>query len=123
MSNVLKVSQQTTIYSLADRGCSQRRIARELGINREAVGRYLRVAEKAKPAIVDPGGKTRSLTSKATLLLGYLSRVGCRPWSSHLAGWKTSQADAATRPRRCESPVLRQIRVLAAPFCNLRFRR
>jgi hypothetical protein len=33
MSNVLKVSQQTTIYSLADRGWSQRRIARELRIH------------------------------------------------------------------------------------------
>ena len=37
MSNVLKVSLQTTIYSLADRGWSQRRIASELGINRETV--------------------------------------------------------------------------------------
>jgi hypothetical protein len=35
MSNVLKVSLQTTIYNLADRGWSQRRIASELGINRE----------------------------------------------------------------------------------------
>src|SRR6201987_5032130 len=49
MSNVLKVSLQTTIYSLADRGWSQRRIAREFGINRETVGRYLRLAGKAKP--------------------------------------------------------------------------
>jgi len=32
LSNVLKVSLQTMIYSLADRGWSQRRIARELGI-------------------------------------------------------------------------------------------
>jgi predicted transcriptional regulator len=48
MSNVLKVSLQTTIYSLADRGWSQRRIASELGINRETVRRYLRLA---KPAI------------------------------------------------------------------------
>src|SRR6516225_4107009 len=52
MSNVLKVSLQTTIYSLADRGWSQRRIASELGINRETVGRYLRLA---KPAILTTG--------------------------------------------------------------------
>ena len=52
MSNVLKVSLQTTIYSLADRGWSQRRIASELGINRETVGRYLRLA---KPAISTTG--------------------------------------------------------------------
>ena len=48
MSNSLKVSLQTTIYSLSDRGWSRRRIARELGIDRETVGRYLRLA---KPAI------------------------------------------------------------------------
>jgi transposase len=47
VSNVLKVSLQTTIYSLADRGWSQRRIAKELGINRETVGRYLRLAKPA----------------------------------------------------------------------------
>jgi hypothetical protein len=53
MSNVLKVRLETTIYSLADRGWSQRRIAGELGINRETVG-YLGLAE-AKPAISTPG--------------------------------------------------------------------
>jgi predicted transcriptional regulator len=45
MSNVRKVSLQTTIYSLADRGWSQRRIASELGINRETVRRYPRLAK------------------------------------------------------------------------------
>jgi predicted transcriptional regulator len=49
MSNVLKVSLQTTIYSLANRGWSQRRIASELGINRETVGRYMRLAKPAIP--------------------------------------------------------------------------
>ena len=48
MSNVLTVSLQATIYSLHDRGWSRRRIARELGIDRETVGRYLLLA---KPAI------------------------------------------------------------------------
>jgi len=52
MSNVLEVSLQTTIYSLAQRGWSQRRIAKELGINRETVGRYLRLP---KPAISTAG--------------------------------------------------------------------
>jgi orotate phosphoribosyltransferase-like protein len=55
MSNVLKLSLQTTIYSLADRGWSQCRIARELRINRETVGQCLRLAEGAKPAISTPG--------------------------------------------------------------------
>jgi hypothetical protein len=50
LSNVLKVSLQTTIYSLAERGWSQRRIAElraSWGINRETVHRYLRLANPA----------------------------------------------------------------------------
>ena len=69
MSNVLRVSLQTTIYSLADRGWSQRRIARELGINRETVGRYLRLAE-AKPAISTPGSDGNSESKPAILTAG-----------------------------------------------------
>ena len=66
MSNSLKVSLQTTIYSLSDRGWSRRRIARELGIDRETVGRYLRLA---KPAISTAGleeaGETKPAISTA----------------------------------------------------------
>ena len=54
MLNVLKVSLQTTIYNLAERGWSQRRIASELGINRETVSRYSRLA---KPAISIAGSE------------------------------------------------------------------
>jgi transposase len=66
MSNSLKVSLQTTIYSLDGRGWSRRRIARELGIDRETVGRYLRLA---KPAISTAGleeaGETKPAISTA----------------------------------------------------------
>jgi len=70
MSNVLRVSLQTTIYSLADRGWSQRRIARELGIDRETVGRYLRLAGKAKPAISTTGSAGDSESKPAILTAG-----------------------------------------------------
>lgn len=40
MSNVLKVNYQTSIKSLKTRGWSDRRIARELGLNRRTVVRY-----------------------------------------------------------------------------------
>lgn len=40
MSNVLKVSKQETIRSLFEKGWSLRRIAVELGLNRQTVGRY-----------------------------------------------------------------------------------
>jgi hypothetical protein len=54
MSNVLKVSLQETICTLDGRGWSGRRIARELGIDRETVGRYLLLA---KPAISTTGSE------------------------------------------------------------------
>lgn len=48
--NILNVSIQHSILTLAANGWSRRRIARELGINRETVSRHLRLAQ-SKPAI------------------------------------------------------------------------
>jgi transposase len=50
MSNLLCVAVIDTILSLYQRGWSQRRIACELGVQRETVARYLRQAADAKPA-------------------------------------------------------------------------
>src|SRR4029077_15278676 len=71
MSNVLKVSLQTTIYSLAERGWSQRRIASELGINRETVGRYWRLA---KPAISTGGAAEGAAAKPAISITGKQAR-------------------------------------------------
>jgi predicted transcriptional regulator len=60
MANVLKVSIQTSIKSLAERDWSARRIARELGIDRETVGRYLRVAKPAISITGSPKGQGES---------------------------------------------------------------
>ena len=46
MSNVLKVSHQEAIRSLREQGWSQRRIARELGLHRKTVWRYISAAAK-----------------------------------------------------------------------------
>ena len=54
MSNVLKVSLEKTICTLYGRAWSRRRVARELGIDRETVGRYLLLA---KPAISTTGSE------------------------------------------------------------------
>ena len=49
MSNELGMAMQQAILALKARGWSHRRIAREMGIHRETVGRHLAPAEK--PAI------------------------------------------------------------------------
>ena len=67
MSNVLTVSLQATIYSLHDRGWSRRRIARELGIDRETVGRYLLLA---KPAISTTGAEGTGEAKPAISIAG-----------------------------------------------------
>ena len=56
--NQLKMDIQQTISTLSRGGWSQRRIARELGIDRETVARYRRLARQVaepKPAIPPPG--------------------------------------------------------------------
>lgn len=54
MSNQLKMAEISAIQTLLQRGWSQRRIARELGVNRETVARYA-AAQEPKPAISTAG--------------------------------------------------------------------
>jgi len=49
MGNYLQMSTQQQVRALLDLGWSHRRIARELGVHRETVGRYARL-EESKPA-------------------------------------------------------------------------
>jgi DNA-directed RNA polymerase specialized sigma24 family protein len=67
--NRLNVSLQHSILALAAHGWSHRRIARELDINRETVGKYLRLA-RSKPAISTPGSETDPAVKPAILTLG-----------------------------------------------------
>jgi len=46
MANQLNVSKVHSILTLHERGCSQRQIARHLGVNRETVARYIHAASK-----------------------------------------------------------------------------
>ena len=55
MANLLKMALVETIFTLHQRGWSQRRIARELGIHRETVARHLMEPPPSKPAIAPPG--------------------------------------------------------------------
>ena len=74
MANRLKVAKVLSIKSLHAQGWSQRRIARELGVDRETVARYLRASSKpaaappgsgaSKPANAPPGSEADEASSK-----------------------------------------------------------
>jgi hypothetical protein len=50
MANQLKMAQVHAIQVLREQGWSRRRIARELGIHRETIARYLRLARAGPPS-------------------------------------------------------------------------
>ena len=50
MANQLKMAEKQAILALHERGWSRRRIARELGVHRETVGRYVDGSGGSKPA-------------------------------------------------------------------------
>jgi transposase len=67
MANRLRMALIETIITLRRRGWSRRRIARELGVDRETVTRHLRGATEASNAtIAPPGSKPVEAESNAT---------------------------------------------------------
>jgi transposase len=89
MANQLKVANVLSIRTLHDQGWSQRRIARELGVNRETVARHLKENAKSiaaaagpvdsKPAKAPPGSDPNNHDSKpAKAPTG--SRSICQPF-------------------------------------------
>jgi transposase len=92
--NILKVSLQHSICTLAAGGWSNRRIARELGVNRETVGKYLRL-EEAKPAISTLGSESKPAISTlgsedafapkpAISTAGCGRQSSCEPWAAQI---------------------------------------
>lgn len=68
MPNLLKVAMIETILALRQRGWSQRRIAHELGIDRETVARHLKqAATDSKPANAPIGSHTVEADSKPAI--------------------------------------------------------
>lgn len=68
MANLLKMAKVQSILSLHAQGWPQRRIARELGVNRETVGKYLRQQLcGAKPANAPTGSEEPKPASLALL--------------------------------------------------------
>src|ERR1041384_4354409 len=83
--NQLIVSLQHSIFTLAAKGWSARKIARELAIDRETVGNYLRATPTdSKPAIPPTGSAPVPDSNPAILPAG--SRAGrpsqCVPWAA-----------------------------------------
>jgi transposase len=72
--NRLTVSLQQSILTLHERGWSARRIARELGVHRETVGREL---QRSKPAKVTTGSEPEAESKPAKVTTG--SRSLCEP--------------------------------------------
>lgn len=72
MSNQLKVAMQQQIKALHDLGWSFRRIARELGIHRDTVARYVHLARDGdpKPAKVTPGSEAPEESKPAKVTPG-----------------------------------------------------
>lgn len=72
MANRLKMAMVHAIVGLLERGWSQRRIARELGIHRETVARYDRIRKipASKPANPAPGSDSTDSPKPANATLG-----------------------------------------------------
>jgi transposase len=81
--NILNVSLQHSILTFAAHGWSHRRIARELDLNRETVGRYLRLA-RSKPAISTPGSEKDGDPKPAISTAGRGRQSSCLPWQPQI---------------------------------------
>ena len=102
--NRLKVNLQQSIIVLTERGWSRRRIARELGIDRGTVRRYLE-ADVLNAAISTLGSDPHSSPKAAISTAGSSGSIG-----SNAATISTPGSDAATAGRKsvCE-PFASQI--------------
>src|SRR6185295_1516692 len=89
--NELNVSLQHSIATLAAKGWSTRKIARELSIDRETAARYLHLAEAiSKPAIVPAGSVEESDSKPAILPTGSPEAADSKPAIVH-AGSKVGR--------------------------------
>lgn len=79
----LNVSLQHSIATLAANGWSARKIARELNIHRETVGRYLRPRLLSKPAIPPAGSAGETDSKPAIVPTGSVEETDSKPAIVH----------------------------------------
>jgi transposase len=84
------VSLQQTIIALAARGWSQRRIARELGVDRSAVKRYTSAAKPATNPTTGSGGSKPATDSNPTA--GSEHATASKPTTNPTAGFRPGPA-------------------------------
>lgn len=97
MANFLKESLVQTIKSLLNRGWSQRRIARELGISRTTVAVYAKKQQTGAPA---PTGADQTVPSVPTGSSGQSRPVptGATPQNEEAAGDETARSQSLCAP-------------------------
>ena len=91
--NQLKLNEQQSVLTLHQAGWSNRAIARELRLNRETVGKYLRAptvttgAEPPKPAIAIPGSLPAADSKPAISTAGSVAgrKSTCAVWEPQIA--------------------------------------
>jgi transposase len=109
MTNQLKVAMKQAIWSLKERGWSNRRIARELGLHRDTVARYVRQgppkpanppAGSAMPRPTTPAAESPNNPCESSLLAGHEATpanllpaaVGIGDWAAPVASGEAKQA-------------------------------
>ncbi len=104
MANYIKVAVRNSILTLFERGWSQRKIARELGIHRETVARYIRIEEASgsKPAISTAGNDPLPRSKPA------ISTAGNNPPPRSKPAISTAPMGHRGRKSLCE-PYRRQV--------------
>jgi transposase len=105
MANVLKVQEQDSITQLAAAGWPIRRIARQLGLDRKTVRRYLRgegsqrtPAEASKSPTISTPGSTELLESKSPI-----STAGSDGAAEVVREVKNRPVRGSGRPGQCEA--------------------
>ena len=87
MANYIKVAARHSITTLFRHGWSQRRIARELGVNRKTVGRYIarELSSEPKGAIPTAGSLCSSSSKGAISTAGKSGRKSsCEPYRKEI---------------------------------------
>ena len=128
MANLLKMAISESIRTLHARRWSQRRIADELGINRETVARYLRLAEStSKPAKAPTGSDEGQGAPERTLATpsstpdpqprGSGRASGCEPWRELIQG----KCDLGLSAQRIYQDLVADHGFVGSYYCVRRF--